>query len=80
MDADAKAPILFGYLMQRANPVEKTLMLGEIKGERSRRWQRMRCLDSITDSMDMKLGKLWETVEGRGAFCATVHGVKKSQT
>ena len=57
----------FGYLMQRANSLEKTLMLGKIKGKRRRGQQRMRWLDSITDSADMNLSKLWETVEDRGA-------------
>ena len=58
--------------------MEKTLMLGKIEGKRIRRWQRMRWLDSITDSIDMNLSKFQEIVENRGAWCATVHGVAKS--
>ena len=68
----------FGYLMQRANSLEKTLMLGKIEGKRIRRWQRMRWLDSITDSIDMNLSKFQEIVENRGAWHAAVHGVAKS--
>ena len=63
-----------------ANSLEKTLMLGKIEGKRRRGQQRMKSLDSITDSVDMNLSKLQETVEDREAWCAAVHGVKKSQT
>ena len=70
----------FGYQKHRADSLEKTLMLGKIEGQRRRGRQRMRWLDSITDSTDMNLSKLQETVEERGIWRAAVHGITKSGT
>ena len=69
-----------GHLMRRADSVEKTLMLGNIKGKRRKGWQRMSWLDSIINSMDVKLSKLQERVEDRGDWLAGIHGVTELDT
>ena len=70
----------FAHLMQRADSLEKTLMLGKIEDKKRRGWQKRRWLDSITDSTDMNLSKLWETVKDREVWHTVVHGPEKSRT
>ena len=70
----------FGHLMQRADSLEKILMLGKIEGRRRSGRQRMRWLNGTIDSMDMSLSKLWEMVKDRKGWCAAIYGVTKSQT
>ena len=77
-DSEAEAQY-FGHLMWRTDSLEKTLMLGKSEGRGKRRWQRMKWLDGITDSMNMSMSNLQEIVKDREGWCATVHGVTKNQ-
>ena len=70
----------FGHLIRRDDSLKKILMLGKTEGKRRRGWQRIKCLDSITDSMDTNLSKFWEIMKNREVWSASVHGVKKSRT
>ena len=70
----------FDHVMLKTDSLEKSLMLGKIEGRRRTEHQRMKCLDDITDAMDMNLGKLWESMRDREAWHAPVHGVPKSRT
>ena len=80
MDAVAEAPILWPTWIRRVDSLENTLMLAKTEGKKRSEQQRMRWLDSNTDSTDMNWSKLWETVEDRGAWGATGHGITKSWT
>ena len=70
----------FGHVMQRADSLEKTPMMGKTEVNKRREWQRMRWLDGITNSANINLNKLWEMVEKRGGWCAAIHRVSKNQT
>ena len=70
----------FGHLMQRANSLEKTMMLAKTEDKRRKGWQRVKWLENIPNSMDMSLSKLWEIVKDREAWCAAIHGITKNQT
>ena len=70
----------FGHLMQRANSLEKTMMLAKTEDKRRKGWQRVKWLENIPNSMDMSLSKLWEIVKDREAWCAAIHGITKNRT